>query len=78
VLQIFGCRKKMSAIAILDHSGAEDLYKEMEQLAQDGRKEWEAYRSEVLLPSPTTCVTLPLPLPPLLGATQPHFPDLTG
>jgi selenocysteine insertion sequence-binding protein 2 len=50
--QIFGCRKKMSAIAILDYAGAEELYREMEQLAQEGRSQWEAYRSEGKTPPP--------------------------
>lgn len=39
-LQVFGCRKKMSAIAVLDFSGAEQLYAQMQQLAAQGRAEW--------------------------------------
>ncbi len=38
--QMFGCRKKMSAIAILDYSGAEAIYHHMEALAQQGRAAW--------------------------------------
>jgi hypothetical protein len=38
--QMFGCRKKMSAIAILDYSGAEAIYNHMETLAQQGRLAW--------------------------------------
>lgn len=38
--QMFGCRKKMSAIAILDYSGAEAIYHHMEMLAQQGRAAW--------------------------------------
>ena len=40
LLQMFGCRKKMSAIAILDYSGAEAVYHHMESLAQEGRQSW--------------------------------------
>lgn len=38
--QMFGCRKKMSAIAILDYSGAEAVFHHMESLAQEGRQSW--------------------------------------
>ena len=38
--QMFGCRKKMSAIAILDHSGAEAVYDHMQALARQGRLAW--------------------------------------
>lgn len=48
-LQVFGCRKKMSAIAILDYSGAEALFKQMEQCAEEGRSEWELNNKEVIL-----------------------------
>ena len=47
MLQVFGCRKKMSAIAILDYSGAEGLFKEMEKLAEQGRQEWESHHQQV-------------------------------
>ena len=42
-VQVFGCRKKMSAIAILDSSGAEELYRQMQQLAVQGRMEWQQH-----------------------------------
>ena len=58
VLQVFGCRKKMSAIAILDYSGAEGLFKEMEKLADQGRQEWEGHHQQV---HPVLC---PCPLGP--------------
>ena len=45
-LQVFGCRKKMSAIAILDYAGAEVLFKQMEQHAEQGRREWELNNKE--------------------------------
>ena len=45
--QVFGCRKKMSAIAILDYSGAEAMFKQMEQHAEEGRKEWAINHNEV-------------------------------
>ena len=47
MVQVFGCRKKMSAIAILDYAGAEALFKQMEQHAEEGRKEWELNNKEV-------------------------------
>lgn len=40
---MFGCRKKMSAIAILDYSGAEAVYHHMEALAEEGRQTWIAH-----------------------------------
>ncbi|KAK9830930.1 hypothetical protein WJX81_007062 [Elliptochloris bilobata] len=40
--QVFGCRKKMSAIAILDTSGAEHLLRTIETLAAQGCAEWHA------------------------------------
>ncbi len=46
-MQVFGCRKKMSAIAILDYAGAEALFKQMEQHAEEGRREWEMNSNEV-------------------------------
>lgn len=39
-LQIFGGRKSMSAIAVLDVSSAEQLHCRMLDLAQAGRAEW--------------------------------------
>ncbi len=42
---MFGCRKKMSAIAILDYSGAEAIYHHMEALAQQGRTAWLAHNA---------------------------------
>ncbi|KAK9800307.1 hypothetical protein WJX73_010757 [Symbiochloris irregularis] len=43
--QVFGCRKKMSAIAILDAGGAEELYGQMQGLAAEGRAEWQQHHS---------------------------------
>ncbi|BDA49260.1 probable selenocysteine insertion sequence-binding protein 2-like at C-terminar half [Coccomyxa sp. Obi] len=43
--QMFGCRKKMSAIAILDYSGAEAIYHHMEALAQQGRAAWLSHNT---------------------------------
>ena len=45
-MQVFGCRKKMSAIAILDYSGAEGLFKEMGQLAAQGRNDWQEHNPD--------------------------------
>lgn len=36
----------MSAIAILDYEGAEGLFKQMEQHAEQGRREWELNHKE--------------------------------
>ena len=36
----------MSAIAILDYGGAEVLFKQMEQHAEQGRREWEINNEE--------------------------------
>ena len=36
-VQVFGCRKKMSAIAIMDYSGADELFKQMLALAAAGQ-----------------------------------------
>lgn len=52
--QVFGCRKKMSAIAILDYAGAETLFRQMEQHAEQGRREWEINHKEVSLLSAFT------------------------
>eukprot|EP01024_Parvocaulis_polyphysoides_P053825 TRINITY_DN5389_c1_g3_i2.p1 TRINITY_DN5389_c1_g3~~TRINITY_DN5389_c1_g3_i2.p1 ORF type:complete len:317 (+),score=37.21 TRINITY_DN5389_c1_g3_i2:1015-1965(+) len=43
--QVFGSRKKMSAIAILDYSGAQELYSKMKQMAQQGRLQWLQHNS---------------------------------
>lgn len=66
-LQMFGCRKKMSAIAILDYSGAEAVYHHMESLAKDGRQSWVAHHGS----STTSC----LPSQPQSSAAQVHSLD---
>ena len=40
----------MSAIAILDYAGAESLFKQMEQHAEEGRREWETNHKEASFP----------------------------
>jgi hypothetical protein len=52
--QMFGCRKKMSAIAILDYSGAEAVYHHMEALAEEGRQAWIAHHGSSSGASNTT------------------------
>lgn len=47
--QVFGCRKKMSAIAVLNHQGAEALYKRMHDLAAQGRQEYLLAHGQVRL-----------------------------
>lgn len=37
---IYGARKAMSAIAILDYSGANEAHAEMLRLAEEGRQHW--------------------------------------
>ncbi|KAK9814056.1 hypothetical protein WJX72_000039 [[Myrmecia] bisecta] len=44
--QVFGCRKKMSAIAILDYSGAEAEYRTMTDLAIKGREDYARHHPE--------------------------------
>ena len=46
-MQVFGCRKKMSSIAILDYGGANELYARMQQLAQQGRLDFQRQASEM-------------------------------
>ena len=46
VLQVFGCRKKMSAIAILDYGGANELFNQMSVLAKKGRADYLLYYNE--------------------------------
>ena len=46
-LQVFGCRKKMSSIAILDYGGANELYARMQQMAQQGRLDFQRQASEM-------------------------------
>ena len=53
--QVFGCRKKMSAIAILNPQGAEVLYKRMHDLAAQGRQEFAQMHGEVIH---TSCLSL--------------------
>ena len=48
---MFGCRKKMSAIAVLNPSGAEALYSRMHSLAAEGRQEYARVNGEVSAPS---------------------------
>ncbi|DBA75326.1 TPA: Selenocysteine insertion sequence-binding protein 2 [Trebouxia sp. C0004] len=44
--QVFGCRKKMSAIAILEYGGANELFHQMSALAKKGRVDYMLYYSE--------------------------------
>ncbi|DBA81301.1 TPA: Selenocysteine insertion sequence-binding protein 2 [Trebouxia sp. C0005] len=44
--QVFGCRKKMSAIAILDYGGANELFHQMSALAKKGRVDYMLYYKE--------------------------------
>ena len=65
VPQVFGCRKKMSAIAVLNPSGAEALYSRMHTLAAEGRQEHARINGEVTA-HPT------LSRAPALSLTPPH------
>lgn len=49
---MFGCRKKMSAIAVLDYSSAEGMHKRMTLLAAAGREDWQQHRAKGLEPPP--------------------------
>lgn len=42
---IFGFRKRVSAVALLDYHGVEDMHGHVVQLAQQGREEWAARRA---------------------------------
>ena len=46
-LQVFGpaSRKRASAFAVLDHSGASDQFKALLRLAEEGRAAWQAQRA---------------------------------
>lgn len=39
--QVFGTKKRMSAVAVLDVSGVDDLFEMVVQLAVEGRLGWE-------------------------------------
>lgn len=41
-VQVFGTKKRMSAVAVLDVSGVDDLFEMVLQLAVEGRLAWEA------------------------------------
>lgn len=41
-LQVFGTKKRMSAVAVLDVAGVDDLFEMVLQLACEGRTAWEA------------------------------------
>jgi ribosomal protein L7Ae-like RNA K-turn-binding protein len=43
--QVFGSKKRMSAITLLDVSGVEELYGAVLQLAEEGRQRWEEMQS---------------------------------
>ena len=40
--QVLGQRKRVSAFAVLEAAGAQDLLGEVLALAEDGRRQWEA------------------------------------
>ncbi|KAG1654653.1 hypothetical protein FOA52_010281 [Chlamydomonas sp. UWO 241] len=42
--QIYGCRKRVSAVALLDFEGIEELHGHMAGMAADGRGEWKRLR----------------------------------
>lgn len=42
---IFGFRKRVSAVALLDYHSVEDMHGHVVQLAQKGREEWAARRA---------------------------------
>lgn len=44
--QVFGCRKKMSAIAILEYGGANELFNQMSALAKKGQEDYQLYFEE--------------------------------
>ncbi|KAK9818831.1 hypothetical protein WJX74_008862 [Apatococcus lobatus] len=58
--QVFGCRKKMSAIAVLDYSSAEAMHKRMTALAAAGREDWQQHRAKGLEPPPPADDTINL------------------
>ena len=62
--QVFGCRKKMSAIAILDYGGANELFHQMSALAKKGRVDYMLYYEDEsnALPEMDPMVCPPLPL----------------
>ena len=39
--QIYGCRKRVSAVALLDYQGAEELHGRMVALMNEGKAAWE-------------------------------------
>lgn len=45
--KVFGYRKKMSVVCILDFSGAERLYKRMLELSQEGRNHYNQLHFKV-------------------------------
>lgn len=65
--QAFGCPKRVSAIAILDHGGAEDQYARLLALAEQGRAAWQALHADLA----AGCGRVPH-APPLLGGLLPQ------
>eukprot|EP00878_Enallax_costatus_P000564 GHUV01000662.1.p1 GENE.GHUV01000662.1~~GHUV01000662.1.p1 ORF type:complete len:451 (+),score=183.33 GHUV01000662.1:443-1795(+) len=52
--QVFGTKKRMSAVAVLDVSGVDDLFEMVLQLAVEGRVAWEAKALKVNTHNPCT------------------------
>ena len=65
--QAFGCPKRVSAIAILDHGGAEDQYARLLALAEQGRAAWQALHADL-----ASGCGRPPHAPPLLGGLLPQ------
>ena len=69
-MQVFGCRKKMSAIAILEYGGANELFTQMSALAQKGREDYQLYYEEETLNDNSDVDPLVPSLPTLLIRTM--------
>ena len=82
-MQVFGCRKKMSAIAVLDYSSAEAMHKRMTLLAAAGREDWQQQKAKGLEPPPPaeddlSLVGTPPPCHTTHGLHKPSFqPKMT-
>lgn len=70
--QVFGCRKKMSAIAILDCSGADELFAQMMALMEQGRRDYH------LAPSDAPPAAAPQPVVAGAAPAGPHAPLQPG
>ena len=72
-MQAFGCPKRVSAIAILDHGGAEDQHARLLALAEQGRAAWQALHADLV----SSCGRPPH-AQPLLGGPLPQVWSFEG